>query len=134
MTETVQAPTEVAGTLVLGPNLEARDKCAFPFSLAVDNTVLTGYIDHGDLPGHNLRALWHNEMRAFDGHPNTSCVPHIWKYAHDRKVILEAQKVTTTKEAERRALLMINPGMKRAPYTTDSVLGAFRLFLFMKNR
>jgi gentisate 1,2-dioxygenase len=83
-------------------------------------------------------------MRVLDCRPNTEAIPYIWKYEHDRKVVLASQvcrpsfsfrthaehvlqDVTTTQEAERRALLMINPGIKRAPYTTDSVLGAARL-------
>ncbi|ORY57691.1 RmlC-like cupin domain-containing protein [Leucosporidium creatinivorum] len=68
-------------------------------------------------------------MRAFDGTPNTECVPHHWDYKTSREVMMRAEGATTTAEAERRALLMINPGIKRAPYTTDTILAAWQLLL-----
>jgi gentisate 1,2-dioxygenase len=68
-------------------------------------------------------------MRAFDGTPNTECVPHHWDYKTSREVMMRAEGATTTAEAERRALLMINPGVKRAPYTTDTILAAWQLLL-----
>ena len=36
---------------------------------------------------------------------------------------VDSGKVTTTIEAERRALLFINPGRKEPPYTTDTTVG-----------
>ena len=94
---------------------------------------------HAELPAHNLRALWHNEMRPMTGLPDTECVPHLWAWKEQREIVMResssrspqatpllyllqhvkpitelqrdapagSRDVTTTAEAERRALLMV---------------------------
>ncbi|GAA5999694.1 cupin domain-containing protein [Rhodotorula paludigena] len=93
-------------------------------ALAARNSFLAELQEVGD-----YRALWHNEMRAFDGKPNSACVPHKWEYAIARDIVLRSACATTPAEAERRALLMLNPGVRRAPYTSDTILGAWQLLL-----
>ncbi|KAJ6563607.1 RmlC-like cupin domain-containing protein [Mycena vulgaris] len=84
---------------------------------------------HDELPAHNLRALWHNDIRVFDMKSNTSCIPYVWKYSEQRQILLRAEHITSTAESKRRALLMVNPGLKRAPFTTDTLLAAWQLLM-----
>lgn len=84
---------------------------------------------HAELPEHNLRGLWHNEMRPLTGLPDTECIPHLWAWKEQREIILRSQQVTTTSEAERRAMIMVNPGVGRCPFTTDTLLAAWQLLL-----
>jgi gentisate 1,2-dioxygenase len=40
-----------------------------------------------------------------------------------------SQDITTTSEAERRAMIMVNPGKGECPFTTDTILAAWQLLL-----
>ena len=47
----------------------------------------------------------------------------------DYDYLIGSQDITTTSEAERRALLMINPARGQCPFTTDTLLAAWQLLL-----
>lgn len=44
-------------------------------------------------------------------------------------MLLRAAELVDPTEAERRAVLMINPGPKRPPFTLDTILAAHQLIL-----
>jgi gentisate 1,2-dioxygenase len=48
---------------------------------------------------HNLRALWHNEMRPLTGLPDTVCIPHLWPYKEQRDVVLRERSSKTKEKA-----------------------------------
>ena len=52
------------------------------------NLPICHHAVHAELPAHNLRGLWHNEMRPLTGLPDTLCVPHLWPYKEQREVVL----------------------------------------------
>lgn len=71
----------------------------------------------------------------FPGAPPTAHIPHsrhipaVWKYEQTKSLLLRAADLVDAKEAERRAVLMINPGPKQAPFTLDTLLAAHQLII-----
>jgi len=52
--------------------------------------------------------------------PNPRAVPHLWRYAEMRPLLMRAGELVGTAEAERRVFMLVNPTM-RAPFTTDTL-------------
>jgi gentisate 1,2-dioxygenase len=68
------------------------------------------YVD--GLTAHNLVALWPNLRAALPhGAPIRRTKPTVWHYADSRPRLLEAGKLTPIEKAERRVLVLANPGL-----------------------
>jgi len=52
---------------------------------------------HAELPAHNLRALWHNEMRPMTSLPDTACVPHLWGWKEQREIVMREVCLLSTR-------------------------------------
>ena len=61
--------------------------------------------------------------------PNTSCKPHIWKWQQMWPYIQEAGHLITAKEAERRVLVLENPGLRGKSAITHSLYAGLQLIL-----
>ena len=61
--------------------------------------------------------------------PRSDCLPHLWRYAQAREWLLEAGQLITAKEAERRVLILENPGMRGASRITTSLYAGLQLVL-----
>lgn len=61
--------------------------------------------------------------------PHSRHIPAAWKYEDTKGLLLRAADLVDAKEAERRAVLMINPGPKIAPFTLDTLLAAHQLII-----
>lgn len=61
--------------------------------------------------------------------PHSRHIPAVWKYEDTKALLLKAAEIVDAKEAERRAVLMINPGPKQPPFTLDDLLSAHQLLL-----
>ena len=56
--------------------------------------------------------LWPNLAAALpQGRPFHATLPHLWSYKKFRPLLLEAAKLTTIEQAERRVLVFSNPGL-----------------------
>lgn len=66
-----------------------------------------------NLTGHNLVPLW-PVLRGLlpHGKPERRTSPTLWKYADIRPLLLEAGDLTPIEKAERRVLVLANPGLK----------------------
>jgi gentisate 1,2-dioxygenase len=70
----------------------------------------TAYID--GLTAHNLVPLWPSLRKALPhGAPFRRTRPTLWRYADVRPRLLEAGKLTPIEKAERRVLVLANPGL-----------------------
>lgn len=59
----------------------------------------------------HLAPLWrHPEMNMMK-EPRPRALPHLWRYATIRDTMMEAGRVVSATEAERRVLLLVNPGL-----------------------
>jgi gentisate 1,2-dioxygenase len=83
---------------------------------------------YDSLRQYNAEPLWTVLDRVLPASPNPSAVPTIWRYKDLRPPLMEAGLVVTAEEAERRVLMLINPGLE-APCTTDSIYAGLQLIL-----
>ena len=68
----------------------------------------------------NVSPLWAQMARLNPELPNPTCKPFKWDYDTIRPYLLDAGRLITEKQAERRVLMLVNPE-RRAPYTTDTL-------------
>lgn len=78
---------------------------------------------------HNLSALWTVFRDIITGEPTSECQPHLWRYDELRSLLLEAGDLITAKEAERRVLILENPGLKGMSRITTSLYAGLQLVL-----
>jgi gentisate 1,2-dioxygenase len=74
--------------------------------------------------GQNLAPLWKSLASLVTPEPVSACVPAAWRFAEIRAAMVEAGALITAKEAERRVLVLENPGMRgQSKITTDLYAG-----------
>lgn len=76
-----------------------------------------------------LSALWAVMGSIITPTPKSACVPHIWRYDSIRARLLEASGIITAKEAERRVLILENPGMRGQSKITTSLYCGIQLVM-----
>jgi gentisate 1,2-dioxygenase len=74
----------------------------------------------------NAKPLW--ERTTHMG-PGTSAVPAIWHYTDMRPQLLRAAELITTQQAERRVLMLENPGLPATGYITSSLYSGLQIIL-----
>ena len=77
----------------------------------------------------SLTPLWEVMQDLVLPEPKSPCIPKIWKYDDIRKDILEAGDIISTEEAERRVLILENPGLLGTSRITRSLYAGMQLIL-----
>ena len=77
----------------------------------------------------SLTPLWEVMQNLVLPEPKSPCIPKIWKYDDIRKDILEAGDIISTEEAERRVLILENPGLLGTSRITRSLYAGMQLIL-----
>ncbi|MBX6329296.1 MAG: gentisate 1,2-dioxygenase [Pseudolabrys sp.] len=77
----------------------------------------------------NMAPLWEVLKDLVTPEPKTLCVPAIWKFADVKRLMLEAGDVITAEEAERRVLVLENPGAKGRSRITNSLFAGIQLIM-----
>jgi gentisate 1,2-dioxygenase len=79
---------------------------------------------------HNLAPLWERLHTLVTRTPATPALPHKWDYDRDvRPLLLEAGQLITAREAERRVLILENPGLPAQASITHTLYAGFQLVL-----
>lgn len=73
--------------------------------------------------------LWEFLAEIVRSEPRTACLPALWRYDELRPLILEAGSLITAKEAERRVLILENPGLRGQSRITQSLYAGMQLVL-----
>jgi gentisate 1,2-dioxygenase len=73
--------------------------------------------------------LWEVLNRLVLPEPNPTIVPAFWKYDDVRALLMEAGRLLTVQEAERRVLVLENPGLRGASQVTQSLYAGLQLIL-----
>ena len=63
-----------------------------------------------ELDGTHTLPLWQQMAKLNPSEPNPKTIPHIWRYDELRPYLLRAGDLVTEKQAERRVLMLVNPG------------------------
>jgi len=77
----------------------------------------------------NMTPLWSVFSNIITPEPKSGCVAHLWNYAAAKEYLLEAGELITAKEAERRVLILENPGMRGESRITTSLYAGLQLVL-----
>ncbi|MBM3597820.1 MAG: gentisate 1,2-dioxygenase [Alphaproteobacteria bacterium] len=78
---------------------------------------------------HSLAPLWEVLHNLVTPQPVTTAVPAMWRYADIRGFIDEAGELITAKEAERRVLILENPGLPGQRCITTSLFCGLQYIL-----
>ena len=77
----------------------------------------------------HMAPLWEVLKSLVTPEPKSSCVPALWKFSDVKKLMLEAGDVITAEEAERRVLVLENPGESGKSRITNSLFAGIQLIL-----
>jgi gentisate 1,2-dioxygenase len=77
----------------------------------------------------SLAPLWEVLAALVPSEPCSPCVPALWRYAAVRPFLLEAGRLITAREAERRVLVLENPGLRGASSITRTLYAGLQLIL-----
>lgn len=77
----------------------------------------------------NVAPFWEVASDLIFTAPRPACVPALWRYEEIRPILLEGGKLITTEEAERRVLLLENPGLRGRFQITGSLYAGLQLLL-----
>ena len=75
----------------------------------------------------NTAPLWEVLSRLVPPHPLPQTQPYLWKYDELRPLIMEGGRLITAKEAERRVLVLENPGLRGMSQITQSLYAGLQL-------
>src|SRR5580765_890280 len=79
------------------------------------------------IDGENLSALWNVLGDLITPEPKSACRPHLWKFDSIRDYMTEAGRLITAKEAERRVLVLENPGLRGQSKITTSLFAGVQM-------
>lgn len=78
---------------------------------------------------HELAPLWEVLGTLVPPLPKTPCVPALWKYGEVRPHLMEAGELISAEEAERRVLILENPGARGSSSITHSLYAGLQLIM-----
>ncbi len=82
-----------------------------------------------DIRTRNLTPLWEVMRGLITPSPQSKCKPAIWHYSDVRGDVLTSGELISAKEAERRVLILENPGMPGQSRITTSLYAGLQLIL-----
>ena len=77
----------------------------------------------------HMAPLWEVLKDLVTPEPKTNCQPALWKFSDVKKLMLEAGDVITAEEAERRVLVLENPGETGNARITHSLFAGIQLIM-----
>jgi gentisate 1,2-dioxygenase len=77
----------------------------------------------------NTAPLWEVLAKLVTPEPQSACVPALWRYEDIRPLLMDAGRLITAKEAERRVLVLENPGLRGRSQITSSLYGGVQLVM-----
>jgi gentisate 1,2-dioxygenase len=82
-----------------------------------------------ELPRFGMQALWNVLSDALTSEPTVKSVPYIWRWEDVRPRVLRAGELVTAEEAERRVLMLTNPGLGDELGATSTLFAGMQLIL-----
>ena len=100
-----------------------------PGSTPRDDLLAAREAFYGELQQFSMGALWTVLSNALTPEPRTKSVPYIWRWRDVRPRLLRAGELVTAEEAERRVLMLLNPGLGGRPAVTGTLYAGIQLIL-----
>ncbi len=88
---------------------------------------MAGY--YRQLEAAGLAPLWESLGALAPREPKLQARPHLWRYAEAREHLLEAGRLISAEEAERRVAVLANPGLPGKLQATDTLYAGLQLIL-----
>ena len=77
----------------------------------------------------SMKPLWEQLANLVPPSPMTDALPAIWRYAQVKPFLLESGRLISAKEAERRVLILENPGLQGQSTCTPTMYAGLQLIL-----
>jgi len=77
----------------------------------------------------NMTPLWEHLRFLLTPEPKTSSLPYLWNYAGLRDLLFESANLISAEEAERRVLVLENPGLPGESSVTDTLYAGLQLIM-----
>jgi gentisate 1,2-dioxygenase len=84
---------------------------------------------YDELPSHDVEPLWRALGKLLPAEPKSPAVPYLWRYADLRPLLMRAGDVVTAEEAERRVLMLMNPGLQPTAAAAVNLYAGLQLIL-----
>jgi gentisate 1,2-dioxygenase len=84
---------------------------------------------YGRLSQHSIAPLWEVLKNLVTNEPVTPCVAAHWRYEQVRPLLFEAGRLISAEQAERRVLVLENPGLRNESSVTHSLYAGIQLVL-----
>ncbi len=81
------------------------------------------------IDAYSMTPLWEVLHSVVTALPKTPCLPHLWKWATSRAALMEAGGLISAMEAERRVLVLENPGLRGQTRVTHSLYAGLQLIM-----
>ncbi len=94
---------------------------------AEHHKAVDDYLD--GLSQFNVGPLWKFLRQALTPEPRSQAKPHLWRWQELRPQLLRAGELVSAAEAERRVLMLLNPGLEGRIATTHTLYGGLQLIL-----
>lgn len=82
-----------------------------------------------DLKAYSTAALWTVQEQALVAEPKSKALPHIWHWRELRPQAMRAAQLVGTQDAERRVLMLLNPGLAGRIATTNSLFSGLQIVM-----
>jgi gentisate 1,2-dioxygenase len=77
----------------------------------------------------SLAPLWTQYHAMLTPTPQGKARPYLWRYADLRPHLLRTGELVSTREAERRVLMLMNPGLEGKAAATSTLFAGMQLIL-----
>jgi gentisate 1,2-dioxygenase len=78
---------------------------------------------------HALSPAWERLRELIGTEPRSQCVPAMWKFKDIKAMVIESAELISAEEAERRVLLLENPGLPGKSRITQTLLAGLQLIM-----
>jgi gentisate 1,2-dioxygenase len=78
---------------------------------------------------HDMAPAWEKLRELIGNEPRTACAPAIWRFRDVRPMVMEAAELISAQEAERRVLVLENPGLRGKSRITQTLFAGLQLIM-----
>jgi len=98
-----------------------------PHGHVEDNPELEAY--YRDLRALNTNALWRILADTMTDYPQPRAVPYLWRYRDIRPQVIRAGNLVTPEQANRRVVVLINPGLENGYHAVGTLQANIQMVL-----